>query len=71
MSEQVARTLGPAATIEIGGRCGSREALDPRPDWDRNHVLFQPFVVANACVASGGEHIDKAVLGDHLERISG
>ena len=67
VAEQVARVPRPAATIEIGGRSRGREALDARPDRHRDHVLFQPFVVADARVAPGRQHIDEAVLGDDLQ----
>jgi hypothetical protein len=58
---------GSAAAIEIGGRCGRREALDSRPDRHRDHVLFQPFVVADARVASGRKNVDEIIVGDHLQ----
>src|SRR5262249_50751881 len=48
MREQLARVLGPTASIEIGGRGSGREALRARPDRHRNHVLLQPLVVADA-----------------------
>ena len=57
----------PAVTIEIGGRGGGGEALHARPDRHRDHVLFQPFFVADAGVASGCQHVDKAFFGDHLQ----
>ena len=59
--------LGSAAAIEIGGRCGGREALDARSDRHGDHVLLQPLVVADAGVAAGREHVDETVLGDHFE----
>src|ERR1700678_2327344 len=56
----------PPATIKIGGRCGGREALHARPDRHCDHVLFQPFVIADARVATRGEYIDEAILGNHF-----
>ena len=67
VGEQVARMLGPAARIEIGGRGGGGEALDARPDRHGDHVLLQPLVVADAGVAAGRQHVDETVLGDHLQ----
>jgi hypothetical protein len=65
--EQVARMRGPAARVEIGRRGRGGEALHARADRHRDHVLLQPFVVADAGVAAGRQHVDEAVLGDHLE----
>src|SRR6266702_4579311 len=65
MTEQVAWVLRATVTIEVGWRCGSREALDARPDRHRDHVFFQPFVVADARVTPSRKNIDAAVLGEH------
>ena len=67
MAEQLARMFRPAVAIEVGRRGGGGEALDARPDRHRDHVLLQPLVVADAGVATGREHIDEALLGDHLQ----
>ena len=67
VAEQLAWVLRPATSIEIDGGSGGREALHARPDRHRDHVLLQPLVVADAGVAPGRQHIDEAVLGDHLE----
>ena len=67
MAEQVARMFGPAAAIEVGRGRGGGEALDARADRHRDHVLLQPLVVADAGVAAGRQHVDEAVLGDHLQ----
>ena len=64
----------PAADVEIGRRCDDGEALHARADRHRDHVLFQPLVVADARVEAGRQHIDEAVLGGHFEldaRMSG
>src|SRR6185437_6373031 len=39
----------------------------PRPDRHRDHVLVEPLLVADAGVATGGEDIDEALLGDDLD----
>src|SRR6185312_15379445 len=67
VAEQVAWVLGSAVTIEIGGRCDSREALDARPDRHRDHVLFQALVIADAGVTSGRKNIDKVLVRDDLK----
>ena len=67
VAEQLARMLRPAVAIEIGGRGGGGEALHARADRHRDHVLLEPLVVADAGVAAGREHVDEAVLGDHLQ----
>ncbi len=67
MFEQVARVLGAPMAMEIGGGCGRCEALDAWTDRHRDHVLFEPFIVADAGIAAGRDHIDEAFLGDDLE----
>ncbi len=67
MAEQVARVLRPAMAIKVGRAGGGGKALQARSDRHRDHVLLQPLVVADACVASGGQHINEALLGDHLQ----
>ena len=37
------------------------------PIGTRDHVLLQPFVVANAGVAAGGQHVHEAVLGGDFQ----
>src|SRR5690348_5316125 len=59
--------LRPTAAIEIGRSGRSRKTLNTRTDRDCDHVLLQSLVVADAGVATGREHIDKALLGNHLE----
>ena len=59
--------LRPAAAVEIGRRGGGGEALHARADRHRDHVLLQPLVVADAGIAAGRQHVDEAVLGDHLQ----
>jgi len=74
VAEQVARVLGSAVALQIGGRSGRREALDARPDRHGDHVFLQPFVVADTRVTPGRKNVDEAVVGDHLQsdlRISG
>ena len=58
---------GRPCAIEIGRSGGGGEALDARPDRHRDHVLLQPLVVADAGVAAGRQHVDEAVLDDHLQ----
>ena len=53
--------------IEIGGAGGGREALHARADRHGDHVLLEPLVVADAGIAAGRQHVDEAVLGDHLQ----
>ena len=67
MIEQVAGMLGPAPRIEISGRCGGGEALAARADRHRDHVLFEPLVIADAGVAACREDVDEAVLGGDFE----
>ena len=56
-----------AVAIEIGWRGSDREALRARADRHGDHVLLQPFVVADTGVAAGGEKIDEAFLRHHLQ----
>ena len=67
MRQQVAGMVGTAVRVEIGGCGGGGEALLARTDRHRDHVLFQPLVIADAGVASGRQHVDEAVLRDHLQ----
>ncbi len=67
MIQQGARVIRAAMSIEIGWRCGSRHALDARPDGHRDHVLLEPFVVADARVAPRGEPVDEAVFRNDLQ----
>jgi len=67
VAEQVAGVLGPAVAGKVSGRRGGGEALDTGPDRDRDHILFQSLAVTDAGIATGGEHVDEAVLGDHLQ----
>src|SRR6266404_8390824 len=66
MTEQVARVLGPAVTIEIGRSGGGGEALDTRSDRHRDHVLFQTFVVADAGIAAGRQNVDESALSSKI-----
>ena len=67
MVQKVARVLRTAAPVEIGRRRDRGEALLARADRHGDHVLFEPLVVADAGIAARGQHIDEAVLGDHVE----
>ena len=67
MAEQIARVLRPAMAIEIGRGGAEWQSAAARADRHRDHVLLQPLVVADAGVATGREHVDETVLGDHLQ----
>src|SRR5580693_1144886 len=58
---------GPAVAIEIAGRCRGCEALDAGSDRNRDHVLLQPLVIADAGVAPRRQQVDEVVLGNDLE----
>ncbi len=38
-----------------------------RADRHRDHVLFQPLVIADAGIAACGNNIDEILLGDDFE----
>src|SRR5205814_7619578 len=62
MVEQLARVRRAAAALEVVGRGGGGEALHAGTDRDRDHVLLQPLLVANAGIAPGRDHVDEAFL---------
>ena len=65
--EEFARMMGAAAPIEIVRRGRGSIALHTRTDGNGDHVLFQPLVVADPGIAAGCQHVDEAILRDHLE----
>jgi len=48
-----ARVRRAAAAVEIRCGCGGGHALEARSDRHRDHVLFQPLVVADPGIAAG------------------
>ncbi len=69
--QQLARMLGRAVHRQIGGRGACGEALPPRADRHRDHVLLQPLAIAHPGIETGREHIDEGVLRRHLQRDAG
>ncbi len=59
--------LRPAAPIKVAWGSSSRIALDAGPDRDRDHVLLQPLLIADAGIAAGGKQIDKTLVRDDLD----
>lgn len=65
--EQIPRMLRSAPTLEIRRRRGSRDALEARPDGDRDHVLFNPLFEADSSVIALRYDIDETLLGGHVD----
>jgi len=60
--KQVARVLGSAAGVEVARSRSRGKTLHTRPDRNGDHVLLEPFLIANARVAPDGKHIDEPIL---------
>ena len=64
MGQELARVFRPSSLIEIAGRSGRYEALDPWANRHRDHVLLEPLIIANPGVAARSEHVDEDVFDD-------
>ncbi len=65
--EELARMLRATMAIEVGGSRSSREALGTRTDGHCDHVLLQALFITDPGVETGSEHIDEAILSNHLQ----
>ena len=67
MIDEVARVGGDPMGGEVSRRRGGDVMLDARPDRDRDHVAFDPLLVADAGVEAGADDVDERVVGGNLE----